>query len=206
MNQPSPKIIERLFLYRRCLFMLKENEMNQIFSHELARLSGVSSAQLRRDLMVIGYSGSPTNGYNKLALLKALNNYLDANEKEGVALVGLGDVGRAILHYFQGRRPSLEISAVFDNDPQKIGRVFSGCKTYSVDQIKEIVQANNIHVGVIAVPEQAAQQVADELVDAGVRGILNYAPVRLDIPDGVYLENRDVLVSIEKIAYFARQV
>ncbi|HDQ45668.1 MAG TPA: redox-sensing transcriptional repressor Rex [bacterium] len=201
----NPKVIERLILYRRSLLMDGEARSGQIYSHEMAVLAGVSAPQVRRDVMAIGYSGSPITGYDRQALLRALGEMIDPPEPESVALVGVGDIGRGILHYFQGRRPRLAIAALFDKDPDKVNRVIHGCRSYPVEEIARVVPSLKIRVAIISVPGFAAQDVADRLVNAGVRGILNYAPIRLKLPEGIYIENRDVILSLEKIAYFARQ-
>ena len=205
MQNTSIKTIERLILYRRSLLTLSNQKINQIFSHQLAKMAGVSSAQVRRDIMSIGYSGSPAHGYDYVALLESLSDMIDAPVKQGVVLVGLGHVGRAILHYFQGRRPKLEITAIFDNDPAKTNRVLHGCHAYAVEKLQKIVKKEKLAAGIIAVPVSAAQEVADEMVRGGIKAILNYAPIKLDLPTGIYIENRDVTGAIEKIAYFARK-
>ncbi len=202
----SKRNLERLIQYRRTLLALQEKGADSIFSHELAHCSGFSSAQIRRDLMAIGYSGSPAHGYNKRELLKSLNEFLDTEEIENVAVIGAGHIGRALLHYFQGRRPKLQISAVFDVDPEKLDRIMYGSHTYHIDQLSAICKEQNIHVGILAVPASVAQETAQKMVDAGIHGILNYAPVDLVLPEGVYIENRDMILAVEKITYISRQL
>ena len=117
MSQISEKAIERLILYRRILVGLKTEGKSNLFSHQLSNLTGFTSAQIRRDLMAIGYSGSPVHGYDLDKLIESISDFVDAPQKQYVALVGVGHLGRAILDYFQGRRPKLEIFAAFDKDP-----------------------------------------------------------------------------------------
>jgi len=124
----------------------------------------------------------------------------------GLALVGVGNLGRAMLAYFQGRRPRLSIVAAFDSDPAKYGRVIQGCRCYSLDQMEEIVRDARITVGVITVPASEAQRIANRLVSSGVTGIINYAPVPLWAPPHVYVEDIDMTMSLEKVAYFARTI
>jgi redox-sensing transcriptional repressor len=201
----SKKTIERLILYRRILLSMDFESTEHIYSHNLANLANVTAAQVRRDLMVIGYSGTSIRGYEPKALLLALSEFLDTAQTTGVALVGLGDIGRAILHYFKGRRPKLEIQALFDIDPVKINKVYLGCRAYPIDEIPSIILEKRITVGIIAVPAFAAQDIANRLIGVGIRGILNYAPAQLDVPRGIVLENRDMMMAVEKVAYFTRQ-
>jgi len=201
----SERSIGRLSLYRRLLNVLQGEGVRNIYSHQLAAMAGCTAAQVRRDLMAVGYSGSPTHGYEVPRLIESLREFLDAPGGQGVALVGVGNLGKAILSYFTGRRPNLQIAAAFDSDPYKVNRVIHGCRCYSMEHLAEVAEGQGIRLAIITVPAQAAQAVADALVQAGVRGILNFAPVRLRVPDHVHVEDIDMTVSLEKVAYFARQ-
>jgi redox-sensing transcriptional repressor len=201
----SNRSIGRLSLYRRLLNVLQAEGIRNIYSHQLATLAGCTAAQVRRDLMVVGYSGSPTHGYEVARLIESLREFLDAPGGQGVALVGVGNLGKAILTYFAGRRPNLKIVAAFDNDPYKANRVIHGCRCYSMENLHEVTKSQGIRLAIITVPAQAAQAVADALVKGGVRGILNFAPVRLRAGPRVHVEDIDMTVSLEKVAYFARQ-
>lgn len=199
------KTVGRLSLYRRLLGGLMANGVRNVYSHELAKMAGVTAAQVRRDMMAVGYSGSPTRGYDVRALADSIGDFLDAPEGQGVALVGIGNLGRAIMAYFTGRRPRLSIIAAFDNDPAKINRVIHGCRCYSLGELAEVIRANKISLAIVTVPSGEAQGVADALVRAGVTGILNFAPVPIRVPPGVYVEDIDMTMTLEKVAYFARQ-
>ncbi|KZD20021.1 MAG: hypothetical protein AO396_07390 [Candidatus Fermentibacter daniensis] len=122
-----------------------------------------------------------------------------------MALVGVGNLGRAILTYFSGRRRNLRITASFDVDPLKTGRVINGCRCYSMSELGDVLERGRIKTAILAVPAGKAQETTDALVAAGVRGILNYAPVPLRVPDGVFLEERDMTMSLETVAFFARK-
>jgi len=137
--------------------------------------------------------------------MDSISEIIDAPQMQNVALVGLGHLGRAVLDYFQGRRPRLQIIAAFDTDPGKINRVILGCRCYHTDEMEEVIKENNITVGILAVPVDEAQEIATRMVNAGIRGLLNYAPMRLQLPNDVYVENRDMIMAVEKAAYFARQ-
>ena len=204
MNKISEKTIERLILYRRLLLGLQGNGTNKIFSHQLAVMAGVTSAQLRKDLTPTGYYGSPVHGYDIKQLLDSISEIIDAPEMENVVLVGLGHLGRAVLDYFQGRRPKLQIIAAFDTNPAKINRTIHGCLCYHTDDMEKVIKENKIIVSILAVPVDEAQEIAERMVNAGIRGLLNYAPMRLNLPNDVYVENRDMIMAVEKAAYFAR--
>jgi redox-sensing transcriptional repressor len=201
----SVRTIGRLSLYRRLLATLLAQDARHTFSHQLAAMAGVTAAQVRRDLMVVGYSGSTTRGYDVLELAESIGRFLDAPQGQKAALVGAGNLGRALLAFFAGRRPRLSIVAAFDADPQKVNRTFRGCPCYPVAQLPQVVASQGVEVGIIAVPAESAQEVADSLVRAGARGLVNFAPIPLRVPQGIYVEDVDIAVSLEKAAYFARK-
>ncbi|MDM7924642.1 MAG: redox-sensing transcriptional repressor Rex [bacterium] len=203
MNLISEKTIERLILYRGLLLQANHENESGIYSHQLARMAGFTPAQVRRDLMQVGYTGSPARGYDKAKLIQSISALVDPAEKREIALAGIGSIGRAILAYFHGRSSLLEITAAFDTDPEKTGRVIHGCRCHPVDRLADIVRERGIRTGILCVPAGAAQSVTDALVEGGIRGILNYAPTRLIVPPDVYVENRDMIMAVEKVVYFS---
>ncbi len=203
-NVISDKTVGRLSLYRRLLTRLLEKGEEQIFSHRIATLSGASAAQVRRDLMVVGYQGTPSRGYDVKELCRCIEEFLHHPGGQRVALVGLGNLGRAIVSFFGRFRPSLQIVASFDTDPSKTGRVIHGCHCYALEEIEEVVRELRVTIGILTVPPTAAQAAATALVEAGVGGILNFAPISLQVPEHVYVEDIDLTMSLEKTAYFAR--
>jgi len=203
MSEISSKTISRLSLYRRILRGLQSERVQQVYSHDLARVCRTTPAQVRRDIMAVGYSGSPRRGYDVGELARSIADLLDAPEDLGIALVGIGNLGRALLSYFMGRR--LTIRAAFDQDAEKTNRVLHGCRCYAMSELPAIVSAQEIRVAILAVPAAQAQDVADHLLQAGVRGLLNFAPVPLRVPADAYVETIDLAVALEKVAFFARQ-
>ncbi|MCX7934861.1 MAG: redox-sensing transcriptional repressor Rex [Planctomycetota bacterium] len=201
MKKVSEKTISRLCLYKRILSELTQKGNRRIFSHELARISHVTAAQVRRDLMAVGYMGSPALGYDIEALTRSIEDFLAIPTTMGIALVGIGNLGRALLAYFKGPPP--RFCAAFDNDPEKIDRVLHGCRCYHINALPTVAQEKQIKVAAIAVPAFTAQEVADRLVLAGISGILNFAPVPLRVPANVYLETIDMNVALDKVAFFA---
>lgn len=200
----SDKVVGRLSLYRRLLAQMHAEGVRNVFSHQLATASRCTAAQVRRDLMVTGCSGSPKHGYDVHELLQAVESYLDTKDVS-IVLAGIGNLGRALMAYFALRRPRLSIVAAFDVDPRKVGRVIHGVRCFGMQDLEQVCKRDDVRVGIVAVPASGAQQVADALIRAGVRGILNFAPVPLHVPDGIYVENMDMTMSLEKVAFFARQ-
>jgi redox-sensing transcriptional repressor len=205
-NEIPIRTIERLSLYRQLLNMMQEVGQEFVFSHELAHMGKKNPAQVRRDLMVIGCGGSTRRGYEIKKLIERIRTILDDPQGQKMAMAGIGNLGRAILAYFMGHRPNLSITVAFDVEPDKINRVIAGCRTYHVDRLEEIVRQQNIKIGIITVPALAAQQMADRFVKAGVKAMVNWAPIPLHVPPDVCLENRDITMSIEKAAFFAKNI
>jgi len=202
----SDKIIGRLSLYRRMLERAAaEKPSDHVFSHELAAISGYSAVLVRRDLMTIGFTGNPKKGYNVSDLIASIGLFLDAPEGQNACLVGVGNLGRALLAYFTYRRPKLPIVAAFDSNPELSYRVIQGCRCHPVHDMLRIITQERIRVGIITVPAASAQEVANKLVRAGVTGLLNFAPVALRVPQAVFVDNIDMTMSLEKVAFFARQ-
>ncbi|MBN2417514.1 redox-sensing transcriptional repressor Rex [bacterium] len=198
------KTLERLILYRRQLLALFSEGKRFVFSHDLAAISGSTSAKVRRDLMEIGYSGSTVRGYEIKSLIRSLGDFIDASKPLSVILVGAGDLGKAIISYFLERREKLVIAAAFDPDAGKTDGLIRGCPCFHTDRMQSFIRENDIQVAILAVPAGEARAAAAALAEAGITGILNYAPVRLELPDTVYVENRDMCMALEKTAFYAR--
>lgn len=199
----SPRSIARLSLYRRLLAEILAEGSTSVYSHELARRAGVSPAQVRRDIMALGYSGTPNTGYQVEALTASIAAHIEPATAQQLALVGVGNLGTALLQYFRGRQNKLHMAATFDTDPEKVGRTIAGCRCHPVSAIGEVVPAEGISVGIITVPAPYAQETADRLVQAGVSGLLNFAPAPIKAPDQVYVEHMDIAIRLETVAYFA---
>ncbi len=200
----SVRSVRRLSLYRRFLQESQAAGKRHLFSHDIAATTGASPAQVRRDLMEVSGHGSPRQGYNVAELIDALSRFLDAGTPQPVILVGLGNLGRAVLAYFAGRHPKLRITLTFDIDPAKTGRLLNGCPCHCADKIPELCPAHGITMAILTVPAAEAQPVADRLVSAGIRGIINFAPVTLRVPPGVFVDTMDFACSLETVAFFLR--
>ncbi|NLF29581.1 MAG: redox-sensing transcriptional repressor Rex [Planctomycetes bacterium] len=200
----SQRVIGRLSQYRRGIQDLLAEGQTHVFSHQLADLAGATAAQVRQDMRVTGFSGSTTKGYDVKRLADCLARFLDAPAPQPVALVGVGNLGRAIMTFFAHRHRNLRIVAAFDVDPRKVDRTFGGATCYDISRAEDILQRLHIRVAILAVPAPEAQAVAERLVQAGVTGILNFAPVPLHLGDGIFIEPIDMTASLEKVAFFAR--
>lgn len=198
------KTIERLSMYRRNLMISLKQGKQFIFSHEIANSLHITPVQVRRDIMLIGYTGTLRKGYDVKELIDLIGSIIDSDNGKNVAVIGIGNLGKAIISYFNGKRSKLRIIAAFDADPEKTGRLYAGVKTYPMSRLEEIVKKENISIGIIVVPGEKAGEVAERLVTAGVTGILNYTPRPLNVPSHVYLEEYDMITSIEKVAFHSK--
>lgn len=192
--------VERLSIYLRSMRGL--NETRILPSQELADLVGTSDAQVRRDLAYFGEFGVPGQGYRVGKLKEEISRILGVDSTWWIALVGVGNLGAALLAYPGFKRQGLRIKAAFDNDLSKIGKIWQGVRIQDVEKIPEVLPSERIKMGVIATPAGAAQTVADKLIEGGVKGILNFAPVRILIPEGVKLRNVDLSIELGALSYF----
>ena len=201
MNLPQ-KSVERLSQYRRILYRNLEKGKEYIYSHELASQLHLTPVQVRRDIMLIGYSGTQRKGYVIEDLIQRIGEILDGEKKINTAVIGMGNLGKAITSYFNGKRTKLDIAAAFDVDEQKINRVISNVRCYHINQISEKIKDLDISIAIMTLSPEHAQEVADLLVVNDIKGILNFTSVPLSIPDHIYVEDYDMVTSMEKVAYF----
>jgi len=199
------KTVERLSQYRRALLLILSKEKTHVFSHEIAQMLHITPVQVRRDLMLIGYSGNLRKGYDIKELIELIGKIIDTEKGQKVAVIGLGNLGKAIISYFRGKRTKLTIVAAFDVNTEKINRIYNGVPCHHVDLLSEIIKKENISVGIITVPAEQAAVVAETLVLSGVKGILNFTPKPLNVSPFVYLEEYDMITSLEKVAFFAKK-
>lgn len=200
------KTVERLSQYRRTLLIANATGKHHIFSHELAALLHITSVQVRRDIMLIGYSGTLRQGYDVKELIEIIGKIIDSKEGQKVAVIGIGNLGRAIIGYFSGKRTKLTVVAGFDLNPEKIDKAYAGVWCYHFDKLTEIIKKENITIAVLTVPASEAANVAELLVMAGIKGILNFTPKPINVPSNVHLEEYDIITSLEKLAYFVKKV
>jgi len=199
------KTVERLSQYRRSLLLILSREKTHVFSHEIAQMLHITPVQVRRDLMLIGYSGNLRKGYDIEELIDMIGNIIDTDKGQKVAVIGLGNLGKAFISYFKGKRTKLTIVAAFDINPDKVDRIYDGVPCYNINRITEIMKKESITIGIITVPAEQAPAIAETLVIAGAKGILNYSPKPLNVSPNVYLEEYDMITSLEKVAFFAKK-
>lgn len=199
------KTVERLSEYRRTLLDCLKEKKSFIFSHDLAARLHITAVQVRRDLMLIGYSSVQRKGYDVRELIDTIGEIIDSEKSINVAVVGIGNLGRAVAGYFKGKRSKLNLVASFDNDPQKVNKVISGVKCYPYSDIEKIMKELDIRIAILTVPPDNAREITGDLVRYGVKGILNFTTIALNVPSDVYLEEYDMITSMEKVAYFVKE-
>jgi redox-sensing transcriptional repressor len=205
-SDPSPKelpraVLERLSLYLRQLEALDRAGRMTVSSAELGAALGLTSAQVRKDFGAVGPLGARGVGYRIELLAQALRRMLGTDRVWPVALVGVGHLGSALVRHRQFRDQGFAFAALFDRDPRLAGSLVEGLPIRSVDDLESVLRAGEIRLAMLAVPAPAAQQVADRLVGAGVKGILNFTSATLEVPDDVAVVAVDLAFYLEKLTY-----
>jgi len=195
-------VIGRLPIYLRTLNFLLDEGREITASQELADKLGISSAQIRKDLSHFGEFGKQGTGYEIKYLREQLRRILKVDREWDVALVGAGDLGHAIAHYGDFDSNGFHIIAVFDSNPRKIGAKMGRFQILDSESTGTVIQDMGIQIAIIAVPADSAQQVADTLVEAGVRAIMNYAPITLNVPSEVQVQYIDPVVHLQRMTYY----
>lgn len=195
-------VIGRLPLYLRALTQLAVEGRRVTSSQELSEKLGFSSAQIRKDLSYFGEFGKQGTGYEIEFLENALREILQVDRVWNMALVGAGDLGHALANYDGFELRGFRITAIFDSAPAKIGAMLGNWRVLPMDTLRETVRAQKIHLAIIAVPAAAAQAVADELVQGGVRAILNYAPTTLSVPPQIKVFHIDPVAGLQSMTYY----
>lgn len=197
--------VARLPVYLRCLLDLAENATTTVSSERLAELAGVNAAKLRKDLSYLGSYGTRGVGYDVEYLLYEIQRELGLTQDWPVVIVGLGNLGRALANYHGFGSRGFRVAALVDADPTLVGETIGGLTVVSIDQLESVVGEGQVAVGIVATTATAAQDVADRLVAAGVRSILNFAPVVLTVPDGVSLRNVDLSMELQVLTFYQHQ-
>ncbi len=195
-------VIGRLPLYLRALTQLHQEGQRVTSSQELSRRLGFSSAQIRKDLSYFGEFGKQGTGYEIANLERQLREILKVHRVWDMVLVGAGDLGRAIANYGGFEARGFRIVGLFDNDSQKIGTTAGRLQVQPLEELRELVKAKKVQVGIIAVPASAAQQTANLLVEAGVRAILNYAPTTLSVSGKIKVYDIDPVAGLQSMTYY----
>jgi redox-sensing transcriptional repressor len=198
-------VISRLPVYLRALERLAQEGHEVTSSHELGKHLGISSAQIRKDLSHFGGFGKQGTGYKIKFLTEQLRQVLKVDQEWEIALVGAGDLGSAIARYRGFADRGFHISYVFDNAADKVGKHIGAYDVYPMERLFEVISQKGIKIAMIAVPAEAAQRVADTLIEAGVRAILNYAPINLNVPDYVHVQYIDPVIHLQRMTFYLNQ-
>ena len=199
---PIPKVVvSRLSLYLRELQRLDAAGQQTISSSQLGTLLGFSDAQVRKDLGFFGQFGYPGVGYRCDELIRAIRDIMGTNLAWSVAMVGVGNLGQALLGYRGFGRQNFAIAAAFDADPAKVGQVIQGIRIQPLEELSDTVRDMGIRLGMIVVPADRAQEAADRLVAAGIEGIVNFAPVTLALPAHVQNVGVDLAIELEQLSF-----
>ena len=195
-------IIGRLPVYLRALQRLAEKGISTTSSQELGEIVGISAAQIRKDISQFGEFGKQGTGYAISYLIEKLQDILKVDRVWEVVVIGMGDIGHALAHYQGFADRGFHVKMVFDNDPKKIGDQIGEFEVYDTASLSEKIKQFKIKIAMIAVPASDAQTVADQLVKAGVKAILNYAPISLTVPDGVRVQYIDPVTHLQRMTYY----
>lgn len=207
-NIPSgipEKTIERLSEYRRTLLSCRKQGITHIFSHVLAGIHGITAVQVRRDLMLIGFSSDTKKGYDVQVLIDYISRILDSETPINIAILGMGHLGQAITKYFNSKGLKLKITAAFDIDPEKVGHEIDGIACYHMDDFEQKAEELDLSMVVVSSPTKVAPSLVVPIINAGIKGVLNFTSTPLNFPQGIVVENYDITTLLEKVAYFVKE-
>ncbi len=198
----SKATVDRLPVYFRTLRLIREEGVEIISSEELGRHLSITPEQIRKDLASFGQFGKKGVGYYVSELIRNISEILGLHYNLNISIVGVGHLGWALANYRNFVNMGFNLVAIFDIDPSKIGLRINGVRVTHLNDLSEIVKERGIHIGIITVPENYAQNVADQLVEAGVKGIWNFAPRKLTVPDNIRIVDEDLTVGLSSLSYY----
>ena len=196
--------VKRLPLYYRHLNILSDQGKNRISSEDLSEIVKVDSATIRKDFSYFGELGRKGYGYDIQKLIQFFRKILDQDEVSKVALIGVGNLGKALLNYNFIKNDNMRIDLAFDTNEQKIGHSIGNVSIYALDELETKLKESGIQAARLTVPGSVSQQVADRLVESGIEGILNFTPIRLNVPDTVQVHSIDLAVELQTLNYFLK--
>lgn len=199
---PPHIVVSRLPLYLRCLTFMAAQGRKITSSKELAEKLGISPAQIRKDLSHFGEFGKQGTGYDVRNLMEQLRGILHVNREWPVVLIGAGDLGHALVHHSALSERGFRITAIFDKDPDMIGQEWQHIVIRDIRGMPRVVRDEGLQVAILALPPQEAQNVADAMAEAGIRAILNYAPITISVPEGVRVEYMDPVIHLQRMTYY----
>ncbi|MEG1634598.1 MAG: redox-sensing transcriptional repressor Rex [Rikenellaceae bacterium] len=200
------RTIERLSEYRRTLLRNLENGITHVYSHVLASIHGITAVQVRRDLMLIGFSSNTKKGYDVRELVDFISSILDSTQPLNVAVVGMGNLGRAVTKYFKDKRAKLRIVVSLDNNPEKVGAIIVGVPCCNIEEIDEVIKEKNISILLLTLPAVAVDDLINKIKKSKVKGIVNFTGTPLTALEGsgIWVEDYDIITILEKVAYYTK--
>jgi redox-sensing transcriptional repressor len=198
-------VIDRLPVYARALAALERNGREVVSSQELGAQLGVTPAQIRKDLSYFGRFGKQGRGYNVRRLLEELHQILGLDRQWSMVLVGVGQLGRAIMQYAGFGPQGFRIVAAFDADTRLVGQSIDEVSVRHVDDLSDVLAGMHIDIGIVATPAASAQKVIDALVACGIKAILNYAPIAVQVPPGVHVKDIDPVLALQSMTFYLKQ-
>ncbi|MFI3322745.1 MAG: redox-sensing transcriptional repressor Rex [Rikenellaceae bacterium] len=201
------RTIERLSEYRRTLLQNLSQGVTHVYSHVLASIHGITAVQVRRDLMLIGFSSNTKKGYDVKELIDFISKILDSPRAMNVAVVGMGHLGRAITNYFKNKRDKLQIIASFDNNPEKVGATIAGVPCCNIEDLESIVTEQKISILLLTLPHSGVEKIIDKIKKSSIRGIINFTgkPLTALEGSGIHVEDYDIITVLEKVAFYSKQ-
>ncbi len=206
-EQLPERTVERLSEYRRTLLNSLNMGLTHIYSHSLASIHGITAVQVRRDLMLIGFSCDNKKGYNVRELIDFIGNILDTPEPLNIAVIGMGNLGSAITAYFNGKRSKMRIVAAFDVDPAKVGTVIAGVPCYHITDFSRRCIDDEIAIVILTLPTRNVLALVPVLEKSPIKGVLNFTstPIKFSDDSNIYVEDYDIITLLEKVAYYTKE-
>lgn len=203
--QNNKNCILRLAKYKKALFRLKSLGFIKVFSENLADAIGVDSSQVRKDFSLFNITGSKKGGYLIDDLIEKLNTTLGKGEPEKVIIVGCGNIGSALMKYKGFQKDDIRIVAGFDSSSEKINKD-SKIPIFPIEELDAFIKENKIKTGILATPDLVAQQIVDNMIKSGIKGILNFAPIHLRVPENIVVSNVNLEVELETVIYYVNEL
>jgi len=206
-NMKIPPIaINRLSIYYRCLERLVETQegrnLKTISSDKISLITGINSTQVRKDLAYFGEFGKRGIGYPIAHLSEALRKILGFDRKLNILIIGAGNLGKALVDYKGFKRRGFLVKGIFDNNPQKIGKAINDIFIYNIEDMEKYIEKWDIKIVAVAVPADSAQEIVNRIIDSGIKSILNFAPICLQVPNGIRINNVDLSIELERLSYY----
>ncbi|TVT27874.1 redox-sensing transcriptional repressor Rex [Salinicoccus cyprini] len=199
--------MKRLPLYYRFFKNAEKTSVDRVSSREISEALDIDSATIRRDFSYFGELGRKGYGYNVKSLLNFFMEHIQGNEVRNVAIIGAGNLGSALLNYkFSSINDRMNVVAAFDSNAQIVGTSINGTTVYHSDELEDLISRHSIDVAILTLPAEVSQDMAERLVEAGIKGILNFTPIRLNVSDEIYVHNIDLSVELQALFFYMKYI